>query len=94
MTFEGTQCRGASEIVGKLHSIGKVTHTVKTMDVQPNDTNAIIIFVTGAVQIGGGAGAAADANNPLHFSEMFLLVATNPGQYYVQSNVFRLNYGL
>jgi len=65
-----------------------VTHTVKTIDVQPSCTpSAIMIFVTGSVQIGG-------ETNPLHFCEMFQLVSTGPGAYYVHNDVFRLNYGL
>ena len=87
LTFEGTQLQGTENIIGKLKSVGHVAHTVKTIDVQPSkDANAIIIFVTGAVTIGGG--------NPLHFCEFFHLVGTGPGQYYVHNDVFRLNYGL
>ena len=33
-------------------------------------------------------------DNPLHFCEMFQLVSTGPGAYYVHNDVFRLNYGL
>jgi hypothetical protein len=29
----------------------------------------------------------------LHFFEVFQLVGTGPGQYYVHNDVFRLNYG-
>ena len=87
MTFEGTQLGGAEAIVGKLRSVGQVRHTVTSLDVQPTVMqNQIAIFVTGHIQIGG--------DNPLHFSEMFLLVSTEPGQYYVHNDVFRLNYGL
>lgn len=87
LTFEGTQMQGAGPIIEKLKSVGQVAHTVKTIDIQPSkDPNAIVIFVTGAVTIGGG--------NPLHFCEFFHLVGTGPGQYYVHNDVFRLNYGL
>jgi hypothetical protein len=48
--------------------------------------SAIVLFVTGTIKIGG--------DNPLHFCEMFQLVAHAPGQYYVHNDVFRLNYGL
>jgi hypothetical protein len=48
--------------------------------------SALVIFVTGSIQIGG--------DNPLHFCEFFQLVSTGPGQYYVHNDVFRLNYGL
>lgn len=88
LTFEGTQVQGSEAIVAKYKSVGPVKHTVKSMDVQPsNNPNAILIFVTGSVQIGA-------EGNPLHFCEMFQLVSTGPGAYYVHNDVFRLNYGL
>eukprot|EP00578_Thalassiosira_sp_NH16_P024230 CAMPEP_0181102564 /NCGR_PEP_ID=MMETSP1071-20121207/14388_1 /TAXON_ID=35127 /ORGANISM="Thalassiosira sp., Strain NH16" /LENGTH=121 /DNA_ID=CAMNT_0023185557 /DNA_START=82 /DNA_END=447 /DNA_ORIENTATION=- len=87
LTFEGQQVQGSAAIIAKLKSVGTVKHTVKTTDIQPSaNPNAIVIFVTGAIQIGG--------DNPLHFCEFFHLVGTSPGQYYVHNDVFRLNYGL
>ncbi len=78
---------GADAIISKLTGVGPVKHEIKGMDVQPSaSSNAIIIFVTGAIKIGG--------DNPLHFCEMFQLVGTGPGAYYVHNDVFRLNYGL
>ena len=87
LTFEGQQLLGADAIVGKLKGVGPVQHDVKSFDVQPSSNpNAILVFVTGQVKISG--------NNPLHFCEMFQLVSTGPGNYYVHNDVFRLNYGL
>ena len=87
LTFEGTQIQGSQAIVAKLVSFGQVQHVVKSMDVQPsNNPNAIHIFVTGSVKIGG--------DNPLHFCDFFHLVASSPGNYYVHNDIFRLNYGL
>ena len=87
LTFEGQQVQGSANIITKLKSVGQVKHSVKTTDIQPSSNpNAIVIFVTGAIQIGG--------DNPLHFCEFFHLVGTAPGQYYVHNAVFRLNYGL
>ena len=87
LTFEGSQLQGRDAIMGKLRSVGQVKHDIKTMDVQPTHSpNAIAIFVTGAIAIGGG--------NPLHFCEFFQLVSTGPGAYYVHNDIFRLNYGL
>jgi hypothetical protein len=87
LTFEGNQVAGKDAILEKLRSVGQVKHEVKSMDVQPsNNPNAIVIFVTGSIKIGG--------DNPLHFCEMFQLVSTGPGAYYVHNDVFRLNYGL
>jgi len=87
LTFEGTQVTGVEPIMAKLRSVGQVKHDPKSMDVQPSSSaNAILIFVTGSIRIGG--------DNPLHYCEMFQLVSTGPGAYYVHNNVFRLNYGL
>jgi hypothetical protein len=87
LTFEGQQLSGAEAIMGKLRSVGPVKHDIKSMDVQPSSSsNAIVIFVTGGIKIGG--------DNPLHFCEMFQLVSTGPGAYYVHNDVFRLNYGM
>jgi len=87
LTFEGQQMQGTEAIMAKLKGVGQVKHTVKGMDIQPSaNPNAIVIFVTGSVQIGG--------DNPLHFCEFFQLVSTGPGNYYVHNDVFRLNYGL
>ena len=78
---------GTEAIIGKLRSVGPVKHEIKGMDVQPSaNNNAIIIFITGTIKIGG--------DNPLHFCEMFQLVSTGPSAYYVHNDVFRLNYGL
>lgn len=72
LTFEGTQVLGSEQIVAKYKSVGSVKHQVKTMDVQPsNNPNAILVFVTGHLQIDGG--------NPLHFTELFQLCSTGPG---------------
>ena len=87
MTFEGQQFQGPTDIVQKLASVGPVKHTVKSRDIQPTfNENALVIFVTGLVQISG--------DNPIHFSELFILVSTAPQQYYVHNSIFRLNYGL
>jgi hypothetical protein len=87
LTFEGNQVAGMEQIMNKLRGIGPVKHDIKSMDVQPSsDSNAIVIFVTGSIKIGG--------DNPLHFCEMFQLLSPGPGAYYVHNDIFRLNYGL
>ncbi|GKY94461.1 hypothetical protein MPSEU_000412000 [Mayamaea pseudoterrestris] len=85
MTFEGQPFQGAESIVQKLTNMGKITHEIKSTDVQPSATeNCIVIFVTGNLRIDGG--------NPLHFCEFFQLISTGPGQYSVHNCIFRLNY--
>ena len=87
MSFEGQQFQGPGDIVQKLASVGAVKHTVKSRDLQPTfSENALVIFVTGTVSISG--------DNPVHYSELFILVSTAPQQYYVHNCIFRLNYGL
>ena len=87
LTFEGQQLLGGEAILGKLKSAGPVSHSVKSVDVQPSSNpNAIIVFVTGQIKIGG--------DNPLHFCEMFQLCSSGQRNYYVHNDVFRLNYGL
>ena len=48
-------------------------------------SSAMLIFVTGKLKI--------DENPPLLFAETFQLVATGPGAYYVNNQLFRLIYG-
>jgi hypothetical protein len=87
LTFEGQQFQGPQAIVGKLQSLGG-NHQIRTTDVQPSvSADAILIFVTGIVKIGGEA-------NGIHFCQTFQLKATSPGNYYVHNGIFRLNYGL
>jgi hypothetical protein len=57
-----------------------------TKDVQLSvNSSAMLIFVTGHLKIGN--------DNPLLFSQVFQLVATGPGQYFVNNEIFRLIYG-
>ena len=87
MTFEEQQFQGPENIMTKLRGVGNVKHHIKSTDIQPSvSTDAIMIFITGTIQISG--------DNPLHFCELFQLVAHAPGQFYVHNCIFRLNYGL
>lgn len=86
LTWEGNQVQGGAQIIAKVKSFGKISHMVKSVDVQPSvGPNAIIIFVTGSVSI--------DGNNPLHFCEIFQLVSGGNNQYAIHNCLFRLNYG-
>lgn len=67
----------------------KLTHDTATLtkDVQMSlDSSAMLIFITGKLKVDNG-------DNALMFSETFQLVATGPGQYYVNNQMFRLIYG-
>jgi len=88
LTFEAKQFQGGEAIVAHLVSLGSLAHNIPqlTIDVQMGMNNqSLVIFVTGQLKIG--------AENPLHFSQVFQLVATAPGQYYVHNEIFRLVYG-
>jgi len=87
MTFEGNQMLGGQTIVEKIQSYGPLRHAVKTKDPQPGPGGGVFCVVTGAITIG--------TDNPLHFSQSFLLLpGDSAGNYYVSNTVFRLNYGL
>mmetsp|Transcript_37372 Transcript_37372/g.38052 ORF Transcript_37372/g.38052 Transcript_37372/m.38052 type:complete len:123 (-) Transcript_37372:22-390(-) len=88
MNFEAKQYQGAEAIVNHLASLGQLQHNIPqlTVDVQMGVTNqALLVYVTGQLKIGN--------DNPLHFSQVFQLVSTAPGQYYVHNEMFRLVYG-
>eukprot|EP00602_Paraphysomonas_sp_CaronLab_P000424 CAMPEP_0185017326 /NCGR_PEP_ID=MMETSP1103-20130426/289_1 /TAXON_ID=36769 /ORGANISM="Paraphysomonas bandaiensis, Strain Caron Lab Isolate" /LENGTH=122 /DNA_ID=CAMNT_0027546675 /DNA_START=66 /DNA_END=434 /DNA_ORIENTATION=+ len=88
LSFEGNKFVGPQSICEKLVSLGKLEHNSSafSVDVQLGaDSNALLIFVVGRLTING--------ENPLHFTQMFQLVATGPGQYYVHNEIFRLVYG-
>mmetsp|Transcript_18079 Transcript_18079/g.61436 ORF Transcript_18079/g.61436 Transcript_18079/m.61436 type:complete len:121 (-) Transcript_18079:69-431(-) len=85
LSFEGAGFQGAARIVEKLRSLGPVAHNPTSVDVQPSITDqAMLIFVSGQVRIGG--------DNPVLFTEMFQLVSTGPGTFYVQNQIHRLVY--
>lgn len=45
--------------------------------------NTLLIFVTGQLMI--------ESNPPLNFSQVFQLVASGPGNYYVHNELFRVS---
>mmetsp|Transcript_14073 Transcript_14073/g.21342 ORF Transcript_14073/g.21342 Transcript_14073/m.21342 type:complete len:186 (+) Transcript_14073:3-560(+) len=91
LTFEGTPFQGAMAIKDKLTSLPfqQVAHKVVTLDVQPLPGNpqGIIVLVCGDLVVDGD-------KKSLKFSQSFVLMP-HPGSnnWYVQNDVFRLNYG-
>ena len=73
MTYEGTQIMGQAAIMNKYRSLGfnQAKHNIKTQDAHPNplQPNAVIVFVTGDLQIEG-------QEYPMKFAEVFHLVQT------------------
>ncbi|RCV12400.1 hypothetical protein SEVIR_2G277200v4 [Setaria viridis] len=89
LTFEGTKFMGAAAITGKLTSLPFTAckHQVTTVDCQPSGPGGgMLVFVSGALQV-------AEGEHPLKFSQMFHLMPVGPGNFYVQNDMFRLNYG-
>ncbi|XP_058731776.1 nuclear transport factor 2A-like [Vicia villosa] len=88
LTFEGQKIQGSPNIVAKLTSLPfqQCHHSITTVDCQPSTVNAgMLVFVSGNLQLGG-------EQHALKFSQMFHLIPTQQGSYYVQNDIFRLNY--
>ncbi|KAK4265054.1 hypothetical protein QN277_026157 [Acacia crassicarpa] len=88
LTFEGQKIQGASNIVAKLTSLPfqQCQHSITTVDCQPSGFNGgMLVFVSGNLQLAG-------EQHALKFSQMFHLIPTPQGSYYVLNDVFRLNY--
>ncbi|KAE9604821.1 hypothetical protein Lal_00011082 [Lupinus albus] len=88
LTFEGQKIQGAHNIVAKLTSLPfqQCLHKITTVDCQPSGVNAaMLVFVSGNLQLAG-------EQHALKFSQMFHLIPTPQGSYYVNNDVFRLNY--
>ncbi|XP_062193604.1 nuclear transport factor 2-like [Phragmites australis] len=76
-------------VAGKLTSLpfAACKDQVTTVDCQPSGpAGDMLVFVSGALQIGEG-------KHLLKFSQMFHLMPAEPGNFYVQNDMFRLNYG-
>ena len=86
LTFEGDGPKtGVAQIMEKLRGLPPVAHQPQTIECQPSvSQNAILVFCTGQIMIEQG--------KPLKYSEVFQLVASAPGQYYLNNVMFRFNY--
>ncbi|KAM7525213.1 hypothetical protein LguiA_015115 [Lonicera macranthoides] len=89
LTFEGQKIHGAEDICNKLNSLpfDQCRHVISTIDNQPSSfAGGIVVFVSGSLQLPG-------EDYPLRFSQMFHLIPTPEGSFFVQNDMFRLNYG-
>ncbi|KAH7662173.1 Nuclear transport factor 2 domain-containing protein [Dioscorea alata] len=89
LSFEGQTVHGAEEIGRKLMQLpfDHCRHYVSTIDCQPSPVaGAILVFVSGNLQL-------PCEEHQLKFSQMFQLVPTQQGSFFVQNDIFRLNYG-
>ncbi|GAB2297725.1 Nuclear transport factor 2B [Dionaea muscipula] len=88
LTFEGQKLQGAQNIVGKLTSLPfqQCQHGITTVDCQPSGpSGGMLVFVSGNLQLPG-------EQHALKFSQMFHLMPTPEGSFYVLNDIFRLNY--
>ncbi|KAL6853482.1 hypothetical protein ACP4OV_019511 [Aristida adscensionis] len=90
LSFEGHAVAGAEEIGRKLAQLpfDQCRHGVGTVDCQPAPSfpGSILVFVSGNLQLAG-------EEHQLRFSQMFQLVPNEQGSFFVQNDIFRLNYG-
>ncbi|XP_010926830.1 nuclear transport factor 2B isoform X2 [Elaeis guineensis] len=88
LTFEGAKTQGAQAIAAKLASLPfqQCMHNISTVDCQPSGpAGGMVVFVSGSLQLAG-------EQHPLKFSQMFHLMPTPQGSFYVLNDIFRLNY--
>ncbi|OLL26195.1 Nuclear transport factor 2 [Neolecta irregularis DAH-3] len=84
LTFQETQIQGSKGIIEKLVSLPfrKVSHTVTTLDAQPDTRGGVLVLVTGALMVD-------EEQNPLQYTQVFNLF--NEGQsFFVQNDIFKL----
>ncbi|CAN6458031.1 unnamed protein product [Victoria cruziana] len=89
LTFEGQKIEGATDISERLCRLpfDQCRHSISTIDSQPSSiAGGILVFVSGNLHLPG-------EEHPLRFSQMFHLVPTMQGSFFVQNDIFRLNYG-
>ncbi|MQL71907.1 hypothetical protein Taro_004274 [Colocasia esculenta] len=90
LSFEGQKARGAEEIARRLAALpfDRCRHHVSTVDCQPSPASpgGILVFVSGCLQLPG-------EEHQLRFSQMFQLMPTPQGSFFVQNDIFRLVYG-
>ncbi|XP_047159404.1 nuclear transport factor 2B-like [Vigna umbellata] len=90
LSFEGEKILGAHSIAAKLTSLPfhQCQHSITTVDCQPSGVGAgagVLVFVSGNLQLAG-------EQHALKFSQMFHLMPSQQGSYYVLNDIFRLNY--
>ncbi|RZC60607.1 hypothetical protein C5167_022363 [Papaver somniferum] len=88
LSFEGEKIQGGAAIVTKLTSLPfqQCKHNITTVDSQPSGpAGGMLVFVSGNLQLAG-------EQHVLKFSQMFHLMPTPQGSFYVQNDIFRLNY--
>ncbi|CAL9214569.1 unnamed protein product [Arabidopsis halleri] len=92
LTFEGQKIYGVENISNKLKQLpfDQCRHLISTVDSQPSSIaggcGGILVFVSGSLQLHG-------EDHSLRFSQTFHLIPVLQGSFFVQNEMFRLNYG-
>jgi len=89
LSFEGEKFQGRDNIAKKIVSLPfqQVQHVIVTSDFQPTASNGIVIFVCGNLVVDGAL------ETPMKFSQLFSLMPSPTGGFYVLNDMFRLNVG-
>ncbi|KAK1281932.1 Nuclear transport factor 2 [Acorus calamus] len=88
LTFEAEKLMGSQAIVAKLAGLPfqQCLHKISTTDCQPSGpAGGMLVFVSGTLQLQG-------EQHPLKFSQVFHLMPTPQGSFYVLNDIFRLIY--
>ncbi|KAK1259387.1 Nuclear transport factor 2 [Acorus gramineus] len=88
LTFEAENLMGSQAIVAKLAGLPfqQFLHQISTTDCQPSGpAGGMLVFVSGTLQLQG-------EQHPLKFSQVFHLMPTPQGSFYVLNDIFRLIY--
>ena len=88
LTFEGEKVQGGQAISDKLNALcfQQCLHLVSTVDCQPSGpVGGMVVFVSGNLKL-------PDEEHLLKFSQMFHLLPTPQGSFFVFNDIFRLNY--
>ena len=86
LTSERKMVQGPQLILEMLQALPKMAHKVTSVQYQPTPTGQILIVVSGELVLEG-------QTNELKFSEVFQLASDQPGAFFIQNNIFSLNYG-
>eukprot|EP01121_Diplochlamys_sp_Union-15-3_P008779 TRINITY_DN2348_c0_g1_i1.p1 TRINITY_DN2348_c0_g1~~TRINITY_DN2348_c0_g1_i1.p1 ORF type:complete len:124 (-),score=16.58 TRINITY_DN2348_c0_g1_i1:177-548(-) len=86
LSFETNKFQGAEQIIKKLTTLQftSVRHQIATLDAQPTFGNALLVFVSGVLQVEG-------ESHQLPFSQVFTL-APEGSSFYVLNDMFRFNF--
>ena len=87
LTYEGEQFLGIDAIGGKIGGLPALTFDSQSavMDFQPSISNGIFVLVSGVLYIDG------NREQPLNFTQTFMLAVGGTQGYFINNEIFRLN---